>query len=655
MLGSWTPFNQEVSRVVQQQSATKFLPVIPQPPDYSVCKHFLDTMRSLAKDLELNHVFVLSDEQVYARFWKVIWAHGDHYKNIILLLGGFHQLLVRMKSISKRHRSKGYPEWFADAHSLSIGAAQKAFSGGHYNKGVAMMKELFDALVQYETEIITENYQAIDQDLLESLKLLRWNPSFESLDRIVGMEAFKTLFSKLTDASEDTENQMTVSFLKDVSSLLMLVSAARERDLERRLAAERIQLKSLFAFDHPNYARFNAYQHVFLMDLKVSNPEAFLDLITRGMGPSLTGNKFSTIHGDLYNEYFSRETKSSAGPFCGGYSLNVQCMNDYVNTHHIFVALRTAMETKLLLKTSSVHKEATMAGKKKHQEKVEVLKKKLKGYEYSFDGKARNIATGEQLDENIVTNLLNAEETGNQRFLEFVKKRIVGKSEEVFWAPIKRLNPTGTEKRTVMKVISVLKEDRQAFGKLVSDQIDSKVVFEYPLTTYPLSIAEPNGALRSGNKAALRNFIIEEAEAKTEMIPKKARWIYDSMPILRAQKREDTYEEYFSKIATRLVQTDATFVEVVNESYEEGSIKEMTRKKRGEGSRIHVKGLDQKMVRDAKWHDRFFNNTQNKRDLIAMWSEYLKLNAERFRRPVVCSEAERTWISNSYYKKKQKI
>ena len=100
----------------------------------------------------------------------------------------------------------------------------------------------------------------------------------------------------------------------------------------------------------------------------------------------------------------------------------------------------------------------------------------MKGYEYSFDGKARNIVTGEQLDEKVVTNLLNAEETGNQRFLEFVKKRIVGKSEEDFWAPIKRLNLTGTKKRNVMKVISVLREDRLAFGKLVSDQIDSKVV-----------------------------------------------------------------------------------------------------------------------------------------------------------------------------------
>ena len=78
----------------------------------------------------------------------------------------------------------------------------------------------------------------------------------------------------------------------------------------------------------------------------------------------------------------------------------------------------------------------------------------------------------------------------------------------------------------------MLKEDRQAFGVLVSKSATLEEAFKYPLTTVPLSIADANTAMRQGDKAGFRNLIIKEADAveKTHII--NAKWIYDGTAVI---------------------------------------------------------------------------------------------------------------------------
>ena len=65
--------------------------------------------------------------------------------------------------------------------------------------------------------------------------------------------------------------------------------------------------------------------------------------------------------------------------------------------------------------------------------------------------------------------------------------------------------------KKVPKAISILKEDRQAFGALVGKATSQREAHSNPLTTVPLALASPDSDLRQGWKAALRNFLIEEA------------------------------------------------------------------------------------------------------------------------------------------------
>ena len=63
-----------------------------------------------------------------------------------------------------------------------------------------------------------------------------------------------------------------------------------------------------FPLDHPNYVRYCSFQNVYLNNLKQTMHPAFTDLKERGMGASISGQPFSSIHGDLVTKLFNKET-----------------------------------------------------------------------------------------------------------------------------------------------------------------------------------------------------------------------------------------------------------------------------------------------------------------------------------------------------------
>ena len=92
--------------------------------------------------------------------------------------------------------------------------------------------------------------------------------------------------------------------------------------------------------------------------------------------------------------------------------------------------------------------------------------------------------------------------------------------------------------------VSVLKEDGQAFGDLLSKSIDIEEAMHYPLTSVPLAIATPEGTLRPAPKHVLHNFIIEQSEAVMHQCPQYARWLIDGMATMRSTKPKSTCREW---------------------------------------------------------------------------------------------------------------
>ena len=362
-------------------------------------------------------------------------------------------------------------------------------------------------------------------------------------------------------------------------------------------------LKQCFAFDHINYVRYISFQNVYLRDLERRNDRAFTDLKLRGFGGSLSGAKFSNIHGDMITEVFNGETKRNAGPFRAGFRTSPSNTNTWIKTTHIHAKLQLALREKINISTSSVHKEQTPSGKKMHVAHVNALKDKLTSYQIDpfADGPARHLTTGSEIDKKVIAGLLNAPLLGNDKYLQFIDERLVKETVD-FFQPIKKVMlPTGSKKeKKVPKVMTLLKQDRQTFGTMLSNSVDLHTAFKYPLTAVPLSIATPEGELRQSPKYIFRNFMVEESKSVTNECPKNARWLIDGMAAVRSVKAKETYREWLISLLNFVTPSAAASplsIEFINDTYRSISAKKGTRLKRGNTpQRTHIQAIDQKMV-----------------------------------------------------------
>lgn len=204
--------------------------------------------------------------------------------------------------------------------------------------------------------------------------------------------------------------------------------------------------------------------------------------------------------------------------------------------------------------------------------------------------------------------MLNAVAKGNEKYLEFVSDHLVDGT-KCFFSPIKKVNlKTGIvkEKRTP-HAVSIIKEDRQAFGITIAKATSLEEAFQYPVTSVSLSIATPDATLCQSDKASLQNFLISESGAFTDQLPKNAHWLVDGMAAVRSLKPRETYAEWiksFIKFTTPPESADACSLGIINDTYREISIKSGTRKRRGNaGQRVQLGGFEQHMLQGEKWQE----------------------------------------------------
>eukprot|EP00795_Rhopilema_esculentum_P008010 gene8010-13918_t len=283
---------------------------------------------------------------------------------------------------------------------------------------------------------------------------------------------------------------MIVQYLKDVSAILCLISSVRENTIERHLAAERALIPKCFAFGHPNYSRYLSFQHVNLLDIKRNHATIWQDLLENEYGGSVSGESFSTMHGDLITETtINREVTARGGPMQGGLSTDITAVDTFMKTSHFIANLRMKLKERLRVFTTSSHKETSVGARKKHEIMIQSLINKLDSYfDHFLAGPARHFKTGCQIDEAVITGLLLSTQMGNEMFKEFFQKRLKDANDRV--SIFERVcNPklkTGLEKvKIVPKMISSLKEDRQAFGAMIGKNKFTEELLSYPLTSVP--------------------------------------------------------------------------------------------------------------------------------------------------------------------------
>ena len=237
------------------------------------------------------------------------------------------------------------------------------------------------------------------------------------------------------------------------------------------------------------------------------------------------------------------------GPIRGGYSTLPEAVDRFYKNYHKLAKLKKHVKDCLHVKITSTHNETSAGPKAKHEKRVVSLIEKLQTYYTPFEGQARSLSTGIELEPAIVDGLIGARSVGEEMHQMFYTDRLL-LSEVDFFAPIKRSTiKMGLEKKKkkAAKALSVLKEDRQVLGMVVAKCHDKREAFSHCLIKYPLAISTPDGKLyQPSSKSKFRNYLIEQAEAVMESPPCQVACIYDGMAIIRASSPAATLGQYMS-------------------------------------------------------------------------------------------------------------
>ena len=284
--GSWTAFMKDTASAETIKCKLEYFPVVPFPPSDNIVKWYMDMIIQLAADLEIDHVFVHADEAIHSKMLMIIWLHEGKYDKLIPLIGGFHTLLVYLKILHKKYACLGLQQWWVDAGAIREGSVCKAIEGRHYYRGIKLHKQSFNALMRCKID----RHLPVEESMKKAIANLRLKTNASNLQVLFQLDVFQEFCQGLLVGSSGTQSQMMLQYIKDVSGMLALIYAVREKSIELHPAAERRMLPKLFAFDHINYARYLTVQHVDLEKMELQKKEAWNELKAGGFGGSIIEN-----------------------------------------------------------------------------------------------------------------------------------------------------------------------------------------------------------------------------------------------------------------------------------------------------------------------------------------------------------------------------
>ena len=144
---SWTVFNQSVSSVEPEQTATGYLPIILAPA------HELDTLNTVVKrclaisaHFGQEHTVLTVDQALYCKLIELKWCVPEYRNKLIPRLGGLHISMNFLKAIGDHMDGSGLAEVWVESGLLGQGTVERILARKAYNKGMRAHKLTLQAL-----------------------------------------------------------------------------------------------------------------------------------------------------------------------------------------------------------------------------------------------------------------------------------------------------------------------------------------------------------------------------------------------------------------------------------------------------------------------------------------------------------------------------
>ena len=129
-------------------TVTAYPPIIEAPPSdmstvYTTLRRGKDLAEKCGQDFHI-HTF---DQQLYALAQMVKLSKNEEFPNIVLLLGGFHNLSTFIACIGKIWGDSGLKDMLADSETYATATVDSMMDGKQFHRAVRGLTLAYEALI----------------------------------------------------------------------------------------------------------------------------------------------------------------------------------------------------------------------------------------------------------------------------------------------------------------------------------------------------------------------------------------------------------------------------------------------------------------------------------------------------------------------------
>ena len=245
----------------------------------STVQYILEQSLAASQEVGQEYAIVTFDLAVAKKAYALVWQYPEKFSKVIVRMGVFHTICLLFRTLMK---GSGIAEIIIEFGICASGSLDRVMTGKYFNRALRVHKLVLEALVRLllvRFEEVHPRDASLSKEAFKLLMDLIENPGTDTASKIKHSEEFRTYFDKFNAFKSEALNgihgktaQFWTKYMTIIETILILIRATKENDLDLHIAALYALCPMFFAYDHCNYARYVPCYLMTLMNLPETHP-----------------------------------------------------------------------------------------------------------------------------------------------------------------------------------------------------------------------------------------------------------------------------------------------------------------------------------------------------------------------------------------------
>ena len=232
-----------------------------EPPSKSVLFDIMLKLVEAMRQKDIPFSFLVGDMPTYKLVTQLKAENPHQFKDIVPILGAFHQQMSCIYAIYKRFKGSGMADTLLTAGVVAEGSVDQALKGRHYRRGLRCIMLWRETLIHMRLQKILE-HQELPENVKLNLQTLR-NALTETQGALDDAHSnlaedndMLGLVNKVYKEAGTDMGDFWLSFLEMTDPLVQNVDACHARHLTEYISSTYDMLPGLMAYDNHEYGRW---------------------------------------------------------------------------------------------------------------------------------------------------------------------------------------------------------------------------------------------------------------------------------------------------------------------------------------------------------------------------------------------------------------